>query len=254
MKYKITDETIQYRGHTLHRIEALMDFGCVRKGKQGGWIEKEFNLSQEGNCWIHDEAKVYDNARVSDDATIRDFAEVFDNALVFNCATLKDKALVFGRASVYNNAYVVDNARITGNAKVYGYAAIVNEAVVSDNALVYGDATISGHSRIGDNAMVFYFPTLYNVTVRDNAMIYGTVRLESIDIAGNTIIKSANDYMVFNRWWKDGQYIVWTRSNNMWTIGCFHGTGEELLDSEDNEQAKENYNRIIKFVESVYQV
>ena len=43
-KYEFTDETMNYDGHTLHRIRHLSD------DKLGGWIEKEENLSQEGNC------------------------------------------------------------------------------------------------------------------------------------------------------------------------------------------------------------
>lgn len=46
-KYKLTDETKWLYGRTLHRIVALRDFGNVRKGDIGGWIEKEDNLSSK---------------------------------------------------------------------------------------------------------------------------------------------------------------------------------------------------------------
>ena len=59
-KYKLTEETKVINGHTLHRIEALKDFGTVKKGELGGWIETEDNLSQYCNCWVDDEAMVYD--------------------------------------------------------------------------------------------------------------------------------------------------------------------------------------------------
>ena len=51
-KYKLTEETINVYGITLYRIEALKDFGNVKKGDKGGFIEKEDNLSQYRNCWI----------------------------------------------------------------------------------------------------------------------------------------------------------------------------------------------------------
>lgn len=42
-KYKIrTDISKTFRGKTIYRIEALKDFGDVKKGDFGGWIEKEF--------------------------------------------------------------------------------------------------------------------------------------------------------------------------------------------------------------------
>ena len=42
-KYKLTDETIQVGGHTLHRIEALSYFSDVYKGDKGGFVESEDN-------------------------------------------------------------------------------------------------------------------------------------------------------------------------------------------------------------------
>lgn len=46
MKYRLTEETLEVRGHILHRIVALKDFSDIKKGKLGGWIEKEYNLSE----------------------------------------------------------------------------------------------------------------------------------------------------------------------------------------------------------------
>ena len=63
-KYEFTDETIIYDGHVLHQIRRLSD------NKIGGWIEKEENLSQEGNCWVDDVAYVYDDARVYNNAQV----------------------------------------------------------------------------------------------------------------------------------------------------------------------------------------
>ena len=48
-KYKLTDETTNLLGRTLYRIEALKDFGDVKEGDKGGYVESEDNLSQNGN-------------------------------------------------------------------------------------------------------------------------------------------------------------------------------------------------------------
>ena len=58
MKYRLTDETKEWCGRTLHRIEALKSFGDMSAGEKGGWIEKEENLSQEGSCWVYGDARV----------------------------------------------------------------------------------------------------------------------------------------------------------------------------------------------------
>ena len=69
-KYKLTDETTDVLGITLHRVKALKDFDDVKKGELGGYVKSERNLSQAGNCWVYGNAKVYDNAKVCGDAMI----------------------------------------------------------------------------------------------------------------------------------------------------------------------------------------
>lgn len=69
-KYKLTDETTDVLGITLHRVKALKDFDDVKKGELGGYVESERNLSQAGNCWVYGNAKVCDNAKVCGDAMI----------------------------------------------------------------------------------------------------------------------------------------------------------------------------------------
>ena len=44
-KYELTEVTVTYGKAILHRIKALKDFGNVKKGDLGGWIESEDNLS-----------------------------------------------------------------------------------------------------------------------------------------------------------------------------------------------------------------
>jgi len=60
-KYELTGETKTLPcGTVLHRIRALRDFGSVKAGDLGGWIESELNLSHEGDCWVSGNAKVYE--------------------------------------------------------------------------------------------------------------------------------------------------------------------------------------------------
>jgi len=84
-KYKFTKETLQFFGRTLHRIVATRDFGTVKKGDLGGFIETEANLSHEGNCWVSGDAWVCGNARVSGKA------QVYGDALVCGEAEIKDQ-------------------------------------------------------------------------------------------------------------------------------------------------------------------
>ena len=140
-KYEFTEETIKVSGKVLHRIKAVRDFEFIKAGELGGYIEKEENLSHEGNCWVSDGAVVY------------------------------------------------------GNARVFGEA----------------------------------------------------------EICRNTEIKGKTDYIVFKNWWSSGRYFTWTRSNNMWKVGCFCGTGEQLIKKayEDSEISGREYERVVRYVESI---
>lgn len=55
-KYTLTKETKELYGKTLYRIKALKDFGIVKKGELGGWVEAEANLSVYGNAWVFGDA------------------------------------------------------------------------------------------------------------------------------------------------------------------------------------------------------
>ena len=141
-KYELTDETKKTFGHTIHRIRALRDFGNVRKGDLGGWVERERNLSQTGNAWVYGNAEVYGTAKVSGNAKVSDNAWVFGNAKVFGDAKVYGTAWVFGDAKVYDNAWIYGDAKVSDNARVFDNAEVFGTAWVSGTAWVCGDAHI----------------------------------------------------------------------------------------------------------------
>ena len=83
MKYKIiknsnhSETKIIRNGKVLYRIEALKDFGSVKAGDWGGFVELEYNLSQEGNCWIFWHAKVWGNVQITGDSIICGRSNIF---------------------------------------------------------------------------------------------------------------------------------------------------------------------------------
>lgn len=87
-KYELTDEKIEIDGKTLHRIKAVRNFGNVKAGDMGGFIEKESNLLHYGNAWVYDNAKVCDAARVYGDALVCGNAWVCGDALIKSCFDL----------------------------------------------------------------------------------------------------------------------------------------------------------------------
>jgi len=131
------------------RIEALHSFGNVKKGDIGGFVESENNLLHKGTCWVYNDARVSDSARVSD------YARVFGNARVSDNAVVSDYARVFGNARVSDSAWVSNSAQVFDNAKVSDDARVSGSAWVSDNAWASGSAWVSNSAQVFDNAKVF---------------------------------------------------------------------------------------------------
>ena len=69
----------------------------------------------------------------------------------------------------------------------------------------------------------------------------------------DAVIESKHDWIVFKNWWSSGRHFTWTRSNNMWSVGCFYGTGEELIKKayQDNKKSGREYERVVHYVEDV---
>ena len=69
-KYELTTNTKMRFGRKLFQIKALVSFGDVAAGDLGGYIEKEENLSHDGDAWVYGDAQVYGNAKVYGDARV----------------------------------------------------------------------------------------------------------------------------------------------------------------------------------------
>ena len=147
-KYEFTGEEKVIDNHTLHRIRAVRDFGTVKAGDLGGWIEKEENLSHDGDAWVGDNAQVTGAARVISAAQVIGDAWVDGNALV------GDNAQVIGAARVIGDARVGENAWVTGAALVGENALVGGAARVGDNAQVIGAARVTGNALVGGAALV----------------------------------------------------------------------------------------------------
>lgn len=103
------------------RLVALREFWChdkyIKRGEQGGLIDNELNLSQEGSCWITKDACVYGKARVYGDALITDQAIVCADAVVMDNAVIRDDCQVCGKSIIRGNAVVAGSIELV-NAKL----------------------------------------------------------------------------------------------------------------------------------------
>ena len=221
-KYELTTNTKMWFGRKLYQIKALKDFGNVKAGDLGGYIEKEENLSQDGIAWVSDNACVYDNARV------------FCNAYVCGNACVYDNAEVCGKAHVYGGALVYDNAEIYGNALVYGDAEIYGDACVYDNAEVFDNAQVFGDACVCDNAEVFD-----NAHVLGNAQVYDTTWIHC-----DAQISSNADYICFKGFGSENRNTTMFKTKNgdiCVSCGCFTGSLRAFMDKVKETHGNTKY-------------
>ena len=102
---------------------------------------------------------------------------------------------------------------------------------------------MSGNAQVSDDARVSG-----NAWVSGNAQVSGDAR-----VSGDAQVSGYEDYIVFKNWWSSGRYFTWTRSNDMWCVGCFYGTGKELVAKayRDSEKSGREYQRIVDYVEEI---
>ena len=143
-----------------------------------------------------------------------------------------------GDAWVSGDAKVYGNAKVSGNAKVYG------NAEVSGDAKVYGNAEVSGNAEVYGNAWVYC-----NAKVSGNAKVYGNAKVSgNAEVYGNAEVSKSSDYAVYKNTWSSMRCFTWTRSNNKWRVGCFFGTGEELIEKayKDSKLSGDCYKAVVE--------
>ena len=196
-KYELTDETKELDGHTLHRIKALKDFGEVKKGDLGGWVESEDNLSQLASCWV------FGNGRVS------------NNGCVSGNGRVSDNGHVFGNSWVSGNGCVSDNGCVSGNGHVFGNSCVSGNGRVSDNGHVFGNSWVSGNARITGTAQI-----------TGNAQI-----------TGDGFVKNNDDYAMIQGFGTEQRTTTFFRCTDgivRTQCGCFYGTIDEFRERVKN--------------------
>ena len=173
---------------------------------------------------------------------LKDDCIIFRGVELYRIRALKDfkgilKGTIGGYIEKENNLSQEDNCWVFENAKIHGNAKIYGNARVFENAEVRGDAEVCGNARVFENAKVY-----------GNAIVCGDA-----EVYENAIISDETDYIVFKNNWSSGRYFTWTRSNDMWKIGCFYGTGQELIEKayKDSKLSGDMYKMYVEFVEKI---
>lgn len=135
-KYSIVKEDkIELNGHTLYRIKAERDIDeTTKKGDFGGYIEKEENLSQECECFVYENAKVYGDSELSGCATATENAVVRD--IKSDCATFEVNSIV-----IADGQFTI-NGEVTFSGAVKVLANFGKEYTFGDGSFFSGDYVV----------------------------------------------------------------------------------------------------------------
>ncbi|MCL2623487.1 MAG: hypothetical protein FWD31_07465 [Planctomycetaceae bacterium] len=182
-------------GRKVQRIYALRSFGNVKAGTIGGFVEHEWNLSQEGDCWIADDAialgwsLVDRNAQLRGRAKIDAFAVATDSAIVEDDAILSGTVVACNQAVVGGHTYAIDGVMFRDRCFVKCRCRYTNSGKTRlpnfrDSAIVRGDASLEGWISMSGNSVV-----------DDHAQLRQTVRMYDNSYAGGYSILGGSTSM-----------------------------------------------------------
>lgn len=184
----------------LHHIRALRDFSAngydVKAGELGGLVESEANLSQEGGCWITRGAAAFGNAKVTGDALLHGECMVYDNARVGEQADISQSARVCGNAVVDGKAVVTDTCAVWGDAHIGGEARLTWSTSVSGNAVVEGSAYCANGAEIDDHAHIYGHAVVRSghitgrATLMGSAHVHGSLVADDAKVTGDAFVDS----------------------------------------------------------------
>lgn len=143
-KYQYTGKTKVFRNHVLHQIVATRNFDSIlttiHEGDLGGWIESKMNLSNDGNCWVMDNAIVMNNSNVTGNAVVKGNSIVRGKVKVYGESIVDENAEVYGTVKVYDNAVIDGKVKVHGCIEVCEYMWITSRDYYLRN---YGFASCS---------------------------------------------------------------------------------------------------------------
>lgn len=133
-KYRLTDEKMSTDLDLVaYRIVALRDFGNVKAGDLGGFIEKESNLSHSGDCWIDEDSMVVYSSIVRGDAQIS-YSDIWDGCVIEGSAIISG-CNMGGQIKISGGN--INDSRIEGrNITIKG--GIINDSFLRSNVFVEG--------------------------------------------------------------------------------------------------------------------
>ncbi|MDR2761467.1 MAG: hypothetical protein LBB88_02565 [Planctomycetaceae bacterium] len=221
-------------GRRVERIIALRDFGNVKSGTIGGFIEYDENLSHDGVCWIADNAIAAGQSRVSQNALLRDRAMIDGRTMVSGSAIIQDDAFLYKNVFAYENSvvglksYLTDGVTVSGNSRIFcnyrynksgrlrlpnlcglaetrdfarleGAISVNDRCIIAGNAIVRGDVKLCDRVRVDDNAIVENIAFLADdVWITQSSRVGGRSKIVGCCVIGGNAKIRGTSYLLCN--------------------------------------------------------
>lgn len=135
---------------TLYRVTALVNIPRhgVKAGDSGGYVESEKSLSHYGDAWVGSNARVFkdarvkDNALVTDDAELKQKAKALENAVIGGTSELSQWSVAAGNVQVAGASKMSWHSRADGDARLNS-ASLLMKTHVTGDTVISGEASLS---------------------------------------------------------------------------------------------------------------
>ena len=272
-------------GAPLYQIKAKTDFGDIKAGTLGGYIQSEKNLSLYDNSWIDEGATVYGEARVQGNAHIQGKSTISDNIVISNSGIktedevsddkgIKSKNIFVENSDVLNvntedgtdnitikNSNVsganfigsnvkIINSTITGNVEI-GSGVVINGSFIDAHGLTLGDNVTVTDSKILSNSVGSEDNTIHDsILIGCKISINGFINCDISLDAKNTKIGCGKDSTLNNSTLSGRLHdsLIGFDGENREITMLFNDTVNNICVSESNKLEIQNYSNENLFI------
>ena len=125
------------------------------------------------------------------------------------------------------------------------YELLVEDTITFFGVQLFRIKALISFSGIGKGEVGGYIASEKNLSQYGNAWVSGDA-----EVYGDA------DYIVFKNTWSSGRYFTYTKSNKKWRVGCFYGSGAELVEKayKDSQKSGDYYKAYVEFVEKLEEI
>lgn len=236
LKYELLEDDVimSPENKPLYRIRALIDFGNVKKGDLGGYVESDSNLwrGTDDNSWVGDEAQAFGGSFVCHNAQLRGHskicgkAQLRNNAQAHGYTLIRDNAFIYGDVIICGYPILPHDIKFVCDLSRVNDDIIVNSSDPSMNVISPG-VIIGGNANIGNNA---HIDNKNDDSISKKVIILGNTR-----IYADAYISRCEDYNMAQYTIKGDKVANITAYKTAdgslrFVDGDFIGTKQELMD------------------------